>query len=135
MYPLEYDVTVRGEDGEERAFKLLDVLSDRYLVLIAKEHEEALLRFVAAPAVSDEEIDLLADEALVVDGQRGAVLGERAAIRVLRRSEQYALRLAAHRLETELPELHTPLTGADLATAFHLEIAKRRRSDPGHEAS
>lgn len=130
MYPLEYDVTVRGDDGEERDYKLLDVLSDRYLVLIAKEHEDALLRFVAAPSVLDEEIDLLADAALVVDGKQGAVLGERAAIRVLRRSEQYALRLAAHRLELGLPALPAQVTGADLATAFQLELAKRRRDAP-----
>lgn len=127
MYPLEYDVTVRGEDGEERAFKLLDVVSERYLILIAKEHESSLFRFDRTQAVSDEEVELLADEIVVVDGRKGAVLGDRAAIRTLGRSDHYALQLAAHRLEEELPAFPATVSGGDLALAFELEIAKRRR--------
>ncbi|HEY9854101.1 MAG TPA: hypothetical protein V6D05_00085 [Stenomitos sp.] len=128
MYPFDRDVVVRDGQGQSYTFKLLDIIDERYLVLIEKEHEEALTRLEATPELSDEEVDLLYDEAFVIDGEAGLIMVDSHAAPVVQRSHHYALRLAGARWEEELPDLDVAwLDESDLALAFDLEVAKRRR--------
>lgn len=128
MYPFDHDVVVRDGQGLSYTFKLLDVIDERYLVLVDKEHEAALTRLESTPRLSDEEVDLLYDEAFVIDGEAGLIMPDHQAAPVVQRSNHYALRLAGARWVEGLPELDLGwLDESDLALAFELEAAKRRR--------
>lgn len=128
MYPFDRDVVVRDGQGQAHTFKLLDLIDGRYLVLIDKEHEEALTRLETTPQLSDQEIDLLYDEAFVIDGRAGLIMFDSMAAPIVQRSHHYALRLASARWTEELPDLDLDwLEDSDMALAFDLEVAKRRR--------
>lgn len=129
MYPFDHDVVVRDGQGQSYTFKLLDIIEERYLVLIEKAHVEALTRLEGTARLSDEEVDLLYDEAFVIDGQAGQIMLDFNAAPIVQRSNHYALRLASARWLPELPDLELAgLDGSDLTLAFELEVAKRRRA-------
>lgn len=129
LYPFDREVVVRDGQGQVHTFKLLDIITDRYLVLIDKEHEPTLTDFVGEDHILEAEVELLAEEAFVIDGKEGLILRDReAAPLVAHRSNPYALRLAAVRWMSDLPELDVgAMDERDLALAFELEAAKRRR--------
>lgn len=129
MYPLDRDVVVRDGQGQTYTFKLLDIIEERYLVLIEKEHEEALTRLEGMARLTDAEVDLLYDEAFVIDGKAGHIMFDFNAAPIVQRSHHYALRLASARWLPELPALEpVAMDGSDLALAFAFEVAKRRRA-------
>lgn len=128
MYPFDRDVVVRDGHGQSHTFKLLDIIDERYLVLIDKEHEATLTRLEVTPRLSDEEVELLTEEAFVVDGKAGLIMLDAKAAPIVQRSNHYALRMAGARWVDTLPELELGrLDDADLTLAFELEVAKRRR--------
>lgn len=128
MYPFDRDVVVRDGQGQSHTFKLLDLIDERYLVLIDKEHEAALTKLAIAPQLSDDEVNLLTEEAFVIDGKAGLIMVDTKAAPIVQRSHHYALRVAGARWVDELPPLEGDwLDESDLALAFELEVAKRRR--------
>lgn len=125
MFPVDYQVNVHAEDGVRR-YTLLENQDDRYLVVLEPQLVKELQAYTRRGGKADDGlIALLAEEAVVIDRQRGDVLGERESQQVMSSSKHSAIQRAAL-YRTSLPERPLPLTGEDLAWSFALEVAKRR---------
>lgn len=126
MLTLQHRIVVEDEQGAKHALNLLEIVADRYFVMLPPEQAERLhLLQSRFTRIVDPAVTILLNALVVISVREHRFLQRDELPEVLSQSRHHILRICAARLIDALPAFPA-LNEAALATAFREECRLRK---------
>ncbi|HEY9721366.1 MAG TPA: hypothetical protein V6D47_05090 [Oscillatoriaceae cyanobacterium] len=126
MLTLQHRIVVEDELGEKHALNLLEIVADRYFVMLPPEQAEKLQTLQSRfTRIIDPAVTILMDALVVVSVREHRFLQPDELPEVLSQSRHHILRICAARLIDALP-VFPDISETAMATAFREECRLRK---------